>query len=110
MRREASPDASAVCGAAVICSRVLHPKNISCCPDNRTAFVLYSRHRINPKAIHTVFYKEGTAMLFKNRNENKKDVKDRKKDSSDKKDKQPSRPWYDISLDDMIMYDLFDDE
>ena len=49
-------------------------------------------------------------MLFKNRNEDKKDVKDRKKDSSDKKNKQPSRPWYDISLDDMIMYDLFDDE
>ena len=49
-------------------------------------------------------------MLFKNRNEDKKDVKDRKKDSSDKKDKQPSRPRYDISLDDMIMYDLFDDE
>ena len=49
-------------------------------------------------------------MLFKNRNEDKKDVKDRKKDSSDKKDKQPSRPWYDISLDDMIRYDLFDDE
>ena len=36
-------------------------------------------------------------MLFTNRKE-------------DKKDKQPSRPWYDISLDDMIMYDLFDDE
>ena len=49
-------------------------------------------------------------MLFTNRNEDKKDVKDRKKDSSDKNDKQLSRPWYDISLDDMIMYDLFDDE
>ena len=49
-------------------------------------------------------------MLFTNRKEDKKDVKDRKKDSSDKKDKQPSRPWYDISLDDMFMYDLFDDE
>ena len=49
-------------------------------------------------------------MLFKNRNEDKKDVKDRKKDAFDKKDKKPSRPWYDISYDDMIMYDLFDDE
>ena len=26
MRREASPDASAVCAAAVICSRAPHPK------------------------------------------------------------------------------------
>ena len=27
-----------------------------------------------------------------------------------KKEKKQSRPWYDISYDDMILYDLFDDE
>ena len=26
------------------------------------------------------------------------------------KEKQPSRPWYDISYDDIIKYDIFDDD
>ena len=33
-----------------------------------------------------------------------------KRDRGSRKVKKQSRPWYDISYDDMIMYDLFDDE
>ena len=33
-----------------------------------------------------------------------------KKGSKNIEAKQQSRPWYDISYDDMIKYDLFDDE
>lgn len=32
------------------------------------------------------------------------------KSSKSKKETKKSRPWYDISYDDMIMYDIFEDD
>ena len=43
----------------------------------------------------------------------KRTLADRKRSSADTrsgKTKQKNRPWYDISYDDMILYDIFDDE
>jgi len=48
-------------------------------------------------------------MLFEKDDKKKKD-KDKTKDSPDKKEKKQSRPWYDIRMDDLIAYDLFDDD
>ena len=46
-------------------------------------------------------------MLFW-KNDKKNDDDNRKKNSSDKNEK--SRPWYDISDDDLLEYDMIDDD
>lgn len=45
--------------------------------------------------------------MFFWKEDKKKDSDDRKKSSSDEK---KSRPWYDISDDDLLDYDMMDDD
>ena len=47
-------------------------------------------------------------MLFC-KNDKKNDDDNKKKNSSDKNEKK-SRPWYDISDDDLLEYDMIDDD
>ena len=45
--------------------------------------------------------------MFFWKEDKKKEIDDRKKSSSDEK---KSRPWYDISDDDVLDYDMMDDD
>ena len=48
--------------------------------------------------------------MFFGKEDKKKTDKEKGKESSDKNEKKQKRPWYDISTDDLIEFDMFDDD
>ena len=48
--------------------------------------------------------------MFFGKEDKKKTDKEKRRDSSDKHEKKQKRPWYEISTDDLIEFDMFDDD
>ena len=53
---------------------------------------------------------KGDGKMFFWKSDSKKDNDDKKKKSSSDKNEKKSRPWYDISDDDLIEFDMMDDD